>query len=379
MSSGVSTLESMDRAARALELALQNGFDIAGIAPLRRPTDAERFERWLSAGYHADMEWLARQRHRIVDPERILPGGKSLLIVGLAHSRPGVRLRDGARIARYAAGRDYHNWMGKRLRRLAKGLVAAGIATRTRSIVDAGPLLERSHAAEAGLGFPSKAANLLHPRFGPWFFLGELLLDTELTATTDLPSGSCGTCTACIDACPTAAIRESGVIDANLCISYHTIENRGTIPHELRDPVSEWLFGCDICSEVCPWGRHAPDTSGRLGTHQGVEWSLVDWLLASREGFAETSEGSALRRPHREGLARNAALALSRFRSEEARTGLFRALRADPSPRVREAAFWALSEGYSQDAGVRGALERALASEPDALARQDMQVTAARR
>ncbi len=370
----------MDPAARALELALESGFDIAGIAPLRRPSDAESFERWLSAGHHADMEWLARQRHRIVSPERILPGGKSLLLVGLAHSRSGVRVHDGARIARYAAGRDYHNWMGKRLRRLSKELVAAGIATRTRSIVDAGPLLERSHAAEAGLGFPSKAANLLHPRFGPWFFLGELLLDTELTATTDLPSGSCGTCTACIDACPTAAIREPGLVDANLCISYHTIENRGSIPHELRDPVSQWLFGCDICSEVCPWGRHAPDTSGRLGTHKAVEeWSLVDWLLASREGFDEISEGSALRRPHREGLARNAALSLSRFQSEEGRNALHQALRADPSPRVREAAFWALSRGYSEDAGVAEALERASAAEPDARAWQDMQQTADRR
>ena len=247
-----------------LEMALDAGFDLAGVAPLRPPRDAGHFERWLANDHHAGMEWLARNADRITDPGQILPAGRSMLVVGLGHSRPAVALEDGARIARYAAGRDYHNLIGKRLRKLVARLRREGLASDARSIVDAGPLLERSHAEEAGLGFLSKAANLLHPTFGPWFFLGEVLLDTELEPTPEaMPVGSCGTCTACIDACPTAAIVEPGSIDSRLCISYWTIEHRGSVPEELREPVGEWAFGCDVCSEVCPWGHKAPDLGDR--------------------------------------------------------------------------------------------------------------------
>jgi epoxyqueuosine reductase len=366
----------MDTSARVLEIALESGFDLAGIAPLRPPRDAERFERWLGAGRHAGMEWLARNRARITDPRRILPEGRSLLLVGAGHGRPAVELRGGGRVARYAAGRDYHNWMGRRLKRLARRLVAAGIAARTRTVVDAGPVLERSHAAEAGLGFPSKAANLLHPDHGPWFFLGEILLDAELEPTTRAPSGSCGTCTACLDACPTHAILEPGVVDSNRCISYHTIENRGSIPSELRAAVSEWAFGCDVCSEVCPWGREAPDSSARFGSHPAVErGSLVDWLSRKPAAADAELEGSPLRRARREGLARNAALGLARYPSDAGRSALLAALADDPSPVVRETAYWSLSRAHGADAGVAGALERARLREDDGEARARMEET----
>ncbi len=269
-------------------------------------------------------------------------------------------------MARYAAGRDYHNWMGKRLKRLARKLSDGGIAARTRTIVDAGPILERSHAAEAGLGFPSKAANLLHPSHGPWFFLGEVLLDADLEPTTQVPIGSCGTCTACIDACPTQALLEPGVVDSNRCISYHTIENRGPIPHELRPEVSNWAFGCDVCSEVCPWGARAADTSSRWGTHTAIErLNLVDWLSTRSQEFPTQFQGSPLRRARRAGLARNAALGLARSPSEEGRSALLVALNSDPSPVVRESAFWALSRTFSEDSGVNHALDRARAREAD--------------
>ena len=178
----------------ALEVARRVGFDLAGLAPLRPPRDAGRFEQWLSAGHHADMDWLERNRDRITDPRALL-GGRSgtMLVVGLAHARAAVELPGGGRVARYAAGRDYHNVLGRLLRKLRRGLIEAGLlaeSDRTRSVVDAGPVLERSHAAEAGLGFPSKAANLLHPRFGPWFFLGEILIPTELEPTGAPPAGS---------------------------------------------------------------------------------------------------------------------------------------------------------------------------------------------
>ncbi len=348
-----------------LELALETGFDLAGLTPLRPPRAAERFEAWLAAGHHADMDWLERERERILDPRRILPEGKSLLVVGLGHARAPIALEGGGRVARYAAGRDYHNRMTKLLRKLRRRLVERGVLGASRIVVDAGPLLERSHAAEAGLGFESRAANLLHPRFGPWFFLGELFLDLEVESTAAPPAGSCGTCTACLDACPTGAIRSPGVVDAGACLSYQTIENRGSVPRELRPLASDWVFGCDVCSEVCPWGREAPDSAADWGTHPAVERSLVDWLRTPAERFAQDFRGSPLQRPRRAGLARNAALGLAGAPSEEGRDALREALRADPAPAVRETAAWSLIHVHAADAGVRAEVLRAAAHDPD--------------
>ncbi|MEM7306706.1 MAG: tRNA epoxyqueuosine(34) reductase QueG [Planctomycetota bacterium] len=362
----------MDATQLALELAHEAGFDLAGVAPLAPPGAAPRFRRWLEAGHHADMEWLRRNAERICDPRSVLPEARSLLVVGVGHARPAVSLPGGGRVARYAAGRDYHNSIGKRLQRLARRLEQAGLAGRWRKVVDAGPLLERSHAAEAGLGFESRAANLLHPRFGPWFFLGELLLEEELEPTPGPPPGSCGTCTACLDACPTAAIREPGVVDSRLCLSYHTIENRGSIPAPIREALGDWAFGCDICSEVCPWGRRAPDATEQHGTHEAVGRSLVDWLRHPPDEHAELFRGSALRRAKRDGLARNAALALAATPSEEGRDALLAALESDPAARVREAAGWSLARAHARDRGVAEALERAEAAEPEAAARADL-------
>ncbi len=362
----------MGRSEIALEMALEAGFDLAGIAPLEPPPAAGRFRAWLAAGRHAGMDWLQRQAERICDPRRLLPDGRSLLVVGLGHPRPPVALAGGGRVARYAAGRDYHNLMGKRLRKLARRLEAAGFEGRSRGIVDAGPLLERSHAAAAGLGFESRAANLLHPRFGPWFFLGELVLEAELDPTPAPPAGSCGTCTACIEACPTGAIREAGVVDSNLCLSYHTIENRGSIPPELHAELGDWAFGCDVCSEVCPWGRRDGDASETHGTHRAVsEAGLVDWLRSGRETFAEEFRGSALRRARRDGLARNAALVLGNRPSEEGGSALREAL-ADPSPLVREAAGWGLARGHGADAGTADAIDAARARETDPAAERGL-------
>jgi len=362
----------MDATQRILELAREVGFDLAGIAPLRPPRAADRFEAWLSQGRHAGMAWLERDRERILDPRRILPQGKSLLVVGLAHARAAVATADGGRIARYAAGRDYHNVVGRMLRRLARQLREAGLARSTRKVVDAGPLLERSHAAEAGLGFESKAANLLHPRFGPWFFLGELIVDVELEPTGAPAAGSCGTCTACLDACPTGAIVAPGEVDARTCISYQTIENRGTIPAELRPGLGEWAFGCDVCSEVCPWGRPAGDYAARFGTHAAIErQGLVEWVEAG-ESLWDQIAGSPLQRPQRAGLARNAAIVLGNRPSDAGRRALLHALSFDPSEIVREAAAWSLARAHGEDREARDAVERAAGREASEGARAEI-------
>lgn len=363
------------------------GFDLVGIAPFGPPPDARRFAEWIDEKRHGSMGYLERGRAATLDPRSQWPEGKSLLVVGLGHSRPALHLPGGGRIARYAAGRDYHNVISKMLGRLRRALLREGLASPGSGFVDATPLLERSHAAEGGLGAPSKAANLLDVRLGPWFFLGELILDLDLSPTpapSRLPS--CGTCTACIDACPTGAILEPGKVDATRCISYHTIEHRGLVSHDLRSQAGEWAFGCDICSEVCPWGSKAPDLSGRFGTHPSFEegaspeGTLVDLLVTGAEesddtGHRERWRGSPLRRPGREGLARNAAIVLGNRPTGAGLDALVTSLERDPSPTVRAAAAWALTAAHLEDAGVRASLDRALGREPIPEAARDMRAS----
>lgn len=376
-----------DRAARiALELAREIGFDLAGIAPFGPPPDARRFEDWLARGDHGSMAYLERGRAAAVDPRTAWPEGKSLLVVGLAHSRPAVALAGGGRIARYAAGRDYHNVAGKKLRNLRRALAREGLAAGS-TFVDATPLLERSHAASAGLGFASKSANLLHPSYGPWFFLGELILEVEASPTEqpegDRVYGSCGTCTACIDECPTGAIVEPGRVDARRCISYATIEHRGLVDHELREKNGAWAFGCDVCSEVCPWGSKAPDVSTRYGIRPEFDAEGLDGAVLAemvREGVGEEDAaqeryfGSPLKRPGADGRARNAAIASGHVPTEAGREALVEALGAERAM-VRAAALWALARAHLGDRGVRDILSRALAREPDAAAALDMRTS----
>ena len=369
-----------------LEHAREIGFDLAGIAPFEPPPDAPRFEKWIEEERHGSMGYLAKGKAATLDPRSQWPRGKSLLVVGLGHSRPAIELAGGGRIARYAAGRDYHNVVGKMLTKLRKRLVKYHLCTPASLFVDATPLLERSHAEAAGIGFASKAANLLHPQFGPWFFLGEIILETEFAPTpTQVPHGSCGTCTACIDACPTDAITEPGRVDARRCISYSTIEHRGLVAHDLREQTGPWAFGCDICSEVCPWGSKAPDLSERFGTR--AEWQddgaaegevLARMLLTGNDPEGQHAahyQGSPLRRPGRDGIARNAAIALGSAAAERGRDALLVALGSDPSQDVRVASAWALTRAHLGDDGVRAALDRARRQEEQGDARQDIETS----
>lgn len=356
----------MSQARIVYEIAHELGFDLCGIAPLAPPPDAERFRDWIRAGRHGSMDWLERDAERIADPRLVLKHERgSIVVLGMAHSRPAIELPGGGRVARYAAGRDYHNVVGHKLRKFTNRLAKAGITGPQRRIVDAGPLLERSHAARGGIGFASKAANLLHPRFGPWFFLSEMVLSVELEPTDSVVNGSCGTCTACIDACPTQAIVAPGQVDARRCISYQTIETAGPTDPNLRAQTGPWAFGCDVCSEVCPWGHKAPDLSARFGRHRATaELGLVEWLEVG-DAFAQQFDPSPVDRPGREGIARNAAIALGNIPSERGRAALLRALSFDPSSVVREAAAWSLAQAHGADHGVRDALERAEAAEAD--------------
>jgi epoxyqueuosine reductase len=263
-------------------------------------------------------------------------------------------------VARYALGADYHDVLRERLNRLLAWLQGERPGCQGRGVVDTAPLLERDFARRAGLGWFGKNTMLLNKRLGSYFFLGALLVDLELRPDAAHETSHCGTCTACLDACPTDAFAGPGWLDSRRCISYLTIELRGEIPTELRPGIGDWLFGCDVCQEVCPWNRKAP-----LGTEPALQprpdleaLDPTELLSLSEEEFRRRFRGTALTRTKRRGLLRNAALVLGNRGDPAALPALRQALN-DPEPLVREAARWAIAriEGGDNAGGIRGHTE----------------------
>lgn len=332
--------------ARAVDIALEEGFDRAAVDTLDPAPDAGRFEAWLEAGHAASMSYLERFRDRIADPQLTAPGAGSMLVVALGCARPEGRLADRARIARYALSRDYHRILDGMLRAVGRRLEAEDVARPVRVIVDAGPVLERSHAARVGLGFPSKAANLLDPEWGPWMLLGELFLDRAPDAVPDAPTfPTCGTCTACLDACPTGALVEPGVLDSGRCLSYLNIEHRGPIEDRWKELMGEWLFGCDVCSEVCPHGFKAMDRAEQLGTCEAARVpGALEWLTMAEEEWDRATRGSAMRRAGHAGIRRNAAIVLGHLGGgrPEVRAALEQSC-GDTDEGVADASRWSLA------------------------------------
>jgi epoxyqueuosine reductase len=321
--------ESLRREAEAL------GFHLFGVAPARPAATGEFFARWLGDGYHAEMGYMARRVEERMDVGKILPGARSIICVGVSYNgkmpdASGLR----GRIARYARGEDYHAWMGKKLERLA-----ARIPGKARWYVDTGPVLEREYAVRAGLGWFGKNTNLIRQGTGSYLLLGEIITDLLLPPDAPVPD-RCGTCTACIDACPTDAIREPYRVDSNACIAYLTIEHRGAIPEEHREGMGDWVFGCDICQEVCPWNGKAPEVRDPW---EGGRPDLISLLEMTEDQFRERFRGTAVRRTGWRGMRRNAAVALGNSADPTAAPPLERAL-DDPDPMVREHAARALGQ-----------------------------------
>ena len=363
-------------AAAIRERAIALGFDAAGIARLA-PLEAQRhYERWLAAGFHGGMDWLASDEHRArrADPALILPGVRAVVCVALFHEpgRDAARDRRLGRIARYAAGEDYHAVMKDRLGALQRA-VEDDLAPGATALwyADTGAILERGWAERAGLGWTGKHSGLITADRGSWFLLGELLVDRDLEPDAPLEREHCGTCARCLDACPTRAIVAPYRVDARRCLSYLTIEHRGAIPHEFRRALGDWVFGCDVCQEVCPWNRFAaPAREARLHARSLEGWTLERLLALDDAGFAERFAASPIRRAGREGFARNVCVALGNLGREtpaslapSAAGALVRALAADPSSLVRAHAAWALGE----IAGAPGAPDAARAAARDAL------------
>lgn len=362
-------------AAQLRAWALEEGFDRAGIARLTPSEHGEAFEEWLARGDHAEMGYLERRTQMRLDPREILAEARSVLCVALQYhplagqEAPAGDLWPG--VARYARGEDYHRLMDRRLRRLASRVEAVLPSSDSKIYVDTGPVLERELAARAGLGSVGKNTNLLDAELGSWFLLGELFLTLDLQP--DIPgSDLCGTCSLCLDACPTGALPEPYRLDSRLCISYWTIEHRGAIPQAMRPLLGEWVFGCDICQEVCPI-----NTDPRLADHAELllpddraSLDLAGLLDLEVEGYVEIFRRSPMKRPKLAGLQRNAAVAMGNTAREKYTDPLIRSLDGGESL-VRQHAAWAL--GRIGDEKGLAALRSALVCETDPAVRAEIQ------
>lgn len=305
-------------------MALALGFQSVGVCAAVPPAHLDAYERWLDHGYGASMAYLREHLPLKRDPQTLLPGAQSIVAVALNYSQPNPR-RDGyPRIARYALGRDYHRVVRAKLKRLAQWIEAEYPDSRSRVCVDSAPILEREYANRAGLGFFGKNTLLIDAKRGSWFVLGLLLTTVRFEA--DRPSlGGCGSCTRCIDACPTGAIvNEEGVwqVDSRRCISYLTIEHRGAFTPD--ENIGEWTFGCDVCQEVCPFNEERATQPLRGAQTEerdflrSREWpSLPELTNLDPEQWDELTQGSPVRRAGREGLARNARLNLAKAPTSE--------------------------------------------------------------
>jgi epoxyqueuosine reductase len=351
------------------------GFDKVGFAPVRLPESSPRLREWLERGYHGAMTWMARTPERRADASLSLEGAQSLVCCGLSYYRgaPVEAPRGFGLISSYAQGEDYHRVLEKKLKEVA-AFIEARASVPTRIYVDTGPILEKSYAAAAGLGWLGKHSNLLSRQGSSWFFLGEILVPLPLVPSPDPPppSNHCGTCTRCIAACPTGAIVEPYVVDSRLCISYLTIELRGFIPRELRPLIGNRIYGCDDCQDVCPWNRFATksDVPEFLPREPLASTDLIGILRMSREEFLEATRGTALRRARYAGFLRNAAVALGNAKDPRALPALVEALRHEEAL-VRGHAAWAL--GSIADSRAKGPLEARLEEESEPSVRDEIE------
>jgi len=326
------------------EEAARQGFTLAGITTPDPPEHLTAFEQWLQAGRHGEMAYLAREstRRQRADPRQLLPECEAILVLGMPYysSKQGI-----GRIASYAWGEDYHHVVPERIGALVAFLETwLGRPVPHRWYTDSGPLLERDLAQRAGLGWIGRNTCLINPRQGSYFFLAELLLDVALQPDPPFTADHCGACRRCIDACPTGCIRPDRTLDARQCISYLTIEQKGDIPPELRPRLGNWVFGCDICQQVCPWNRFAPEQGdSAFAPRPGVlAPELTAELGLSEAEFKRKFAGSPVLRAKRRGYLRNVAVTLGNLGDAAAVTVLEQVRDEEPELLVREHAAWAV-------------------------------------
>lgn len=326
--------------------ALRLGFDAVGIAPAVAPGDYAHYQRWLAQGRAGPMGYLHQQEAARAHPRFILEGVRSVVMVAqvYGHRQPDTNLgAHRGRIARYARGGDYHELLWRRLERLLAWLQAEIPGVQGRAVSDSAPLLEKDFARLAGMGWIGKNTLLLSRQLGSYTALGALLIDLELDPDVPSTVDHCGTCTRCLDACPTGALVAPYQLDARQCISTWTIEQRGPLPDEAAESLHGWVFGCDVCQEVCPWNRKAPEATepALLPRPEWTDPDLIAWLDADPIALRQRTKGSALARAKRPELVRNALYVLGSRQDASAIPAISRRLQ-DPDATVRHAATWAL-------------------------------------
>jgi len=340
--------------------ARQLGFTLAGITNPNPPEHFDVFQRWLNANHHGEMAYLAEKTalERRANPQRILPECRSILVLGIPYSNPphsphfepqngGTQGGPRGQVAAYAWGADYHLVLSERLQALVAFLEElVGHPIPNRFYTDTGPILERDFAMRAGLGWIGKNTCLINPQSGSYFLLAEILLGLDLPPDEPFASDHCGSCTRCIDACPTGCILPDRTIDARRCISYLTIENKAEIPENLRALTGDWVFGCDICQMVCPWNiRFAAETGDpAFAPRPGVaNPSLADELALTPQEFNKKFKDSPLKRAKRRGYLRNVAVAAGNSRQKDL-LPMLKSAASDDEILVREHAEWAIKQ-----------------------------------
>lgn len=361
--------------------AMRLGFSLTGFTSLEPPPHLTAFRNWISAGRQASMAYLANESSlgKRADPRLILPTAKSLICVAIpyAPSSQCSELEPGqptGQVASYAWGIDYHEVIPPRLTELA-GRLSAHLERQVafRAYTDTGPILERDLAQRAGFGWAGKNTCLIHPQRGSFFFLGELLVDIELEPDEPFPADRCGTCRRCITACPMGCIREDRTIDASRCISYLTIENKGPIPRELRPQLGNWVFGCDLCQQVCPWNRFAADNDidPAFQARPGIPApELLAEIQLDAHAFNQKFHQSPIQRARRRGYLRNVCIALGNSHYDAALPVLKKIIQAEPEALIRGAAVWAFNQ--IDPPAARQLFGLILAAEKDPLVQQEI-------
>jgi len=322
------------------EFARSLGFALCRVAPACEPPHAEAFRQWLAEGCAGEMAWLARNADRRTDPQRVLPGAKSVVVLAMNYGQGNAEPKGVMdRIARYAWNDDYHDFIAPKLQQIDAFLQQYGGVQR--GYADTGPVLERDFGALSGAGWHGKSTMLIHPKLGAWFFLAEVLTTLDLPPDEPLPN-RCGHCTRCLDACPTGAITAPHRLDARRCIAYLTIENKGSIPEALRPLVGGRIYGCDACAAACPWNRFAQASQeAAFAARPAVHLGSLELLALDEEQFRALFRGSPIARIKRRGLLRNVCVALGNTGTQSDLPALERAA-ADPEPLIAEHAHWAL-------------------------------------
>ncbi len=300
--------EKVDISRKIKDFAYTLGFDACGIAPVQfLEKEAHRLEKWLNEGKHGQMSYMENHFDMRVDPGKLVPGAKSVISLLLNYHNPQKQVEGAPKISQYAYGKDYHFVIKEKMRHLHDFIRESFGKVEGRGFVDSAPVLDKTWAQKAGLGWMGKHSNLITKQAGSYFFLAELIVDIELEYDNEFRTDHCGTCTKCLDACPTDAIVEPYVVDGSKCISYLTIELKDEIPAKFSDKMDDWMFGCDVCQEVCPWNRFSsPHRTEAFNVHPDLlSMTRNEWEDLSRETFNEIFKKSAVKRTKYQGLIRN--------------------------------------------------------------------------